>query len=163
MNASSDNETNVHQWNQCEPGTLTKCAAAAVRPRGSASPMKMAGLSLAVACGLVALMFSAPLFLPSGESQNAELPYLGGLSCATVVESMPEYFEDGLDEQTHRQTTKHLLDCPPCLAKFEREAASRGLEVDLTFASVEYAPAMVWPADPLSNSSLAVVSWPRAK
>ncbi len=160
MNASSENQTNVDKWTQCEPGTLTKCAAAAnVQPLASALPMKIAGLSLAVACGLVALMFSSSLWLPAGDSQNTELPYLGGLTCSTVVDSMPEYFGHELDEQTHRKTTKHLIDCPPCLAKFEREAASRGIKVDLTVASADYSPAMDWPADSFTRSSLAVVSW----
>ncbi|GAB5405614.1 MAG: hypothetical protein Aurels2KO_38450 [Aureliella sp.] len=161
MNSNSEETNSVDQWTPCEPGTLTQYATARVESGAKASSMKIAGLSLAVACGLVAVIFSSSLFLPNGGDSNAELPYLGGLACTAVVDSMPDYFEGSLDEETHRKTTKHLLDCPACLAKFEKDAAARGKTVDLTLASTGFSPATQWPLQSTTHSSLAVVSWPK--
>ncbi len=157
MNANFENHSSDEQWTECEPGVLTNYATS-VRPASSVSTLKITGLSLAVACGMVVIIFSSSLWTPKNEVEQAELPFKGGLTCSSVLESMPSYFDANLDAEMHMLTTKHLLDCPPCLAKFEQEAASRGVEVDVTLVSMNYSPIMDWPAPGELYSSLSVVA-----
>lgn len=153
MTNNVSNQSEESQWSSCRPGMLSSYAAS-VKPTSSAGTTKIAGLSLAVACGIVVLFFSSKLLSPS---TNTDLPFKGGLTCVEVMDSMPRYFDDSMTNDTHLKTNKHLVDCPPCRVAFEAEAKSRGIKLQL--AACDYSPAM--PNRRSLYSSLAVVNFRR--
>lgn len=149
-NMSSRSEES--KWNECQPGMLSNYASATVKPATTLGTTKIAGLSLAVACGIVVLFFSSRLFTPG--ASNNELPYKGGLTCVEVMDSMPRYFDDSMTTELLQRTNQHLVDCGPCRVAFEKEASSRGVEFQIASG---YSP--VLPTRPRMYSSLAVVSF----
>ncbi|HBE71520.1 MAG TPA: hypothetical protein DDW52_25520 [Planctomycetaceae bacterium] len=126
-------ESGADAWSQCEPGLLTNRA----KPTGTPY-VRMAGLSAAVACGIVAVVFSAGLLTSSGRTSQA-------LSCTDVIDQESGYFADNLAADERRRVNQHLLVCERCRTHYEKTARAKNVRLDLSLAVLS-APVTNWLA-----------------